>query len=97
MPNKGIPKIAPQTPPNFAPTTKDIKTRDGDKPMNFLLRTGVKIFPSICWIKIKIIIAKTAFIGLVKKRRAKIKIPIIDGPTIGTKLERTAKIPKEKG
>ena len=97
MPNKGIPKIAPQTPPNFAPTTKDIKTRDGDKPMNLLLRIGVKIFPSICWIKIKMPTAKTAFIGLVKTRRAKMKMPIINGPTNGIKLEKKAKIPKEKG
>jgi len=48
IPNNGIDKTYPKNPQSLPPTTKEIKTKTGDKSKNFLERIGVTILFSIC-------------------------------------------------
>jgi len=45
IPAKGIAKIAPKIPKSFAPMAKEIKTKTGGRPTNFLVKAGVTMFP----------------------------------------------------
>jgi len=56
-------KIAPKIPQNFPPIIKEIKTKAGGRPMNLLVKIGVRMLPSICWIIIKANKIRTAIQG----------------------------------
>jgi len=96
MPARGIAKTAPKMPRSLAPRARDIKTKTGGIPTNLLVKIGERMFPSICWMRIKAIRTKKAFNQESKATKTKAMAPTIIGPKTGTKSKTPAKRAKEK-
>ena len=89
-------KTAPQNPKIFPPIKREIKVKSGGSPTNFFVKIGPKMFPSICWIKVKAKIAKIAFFKESKKETRKIKTPETIGPKMGMIFKKPESKLKEK-
>ena len=87
--------IAPKTPQSLPPINKATNTKAGGSPMTFFVSMGVKMLPSICCIKTRIIIIKRAFTQLSRAQNKIITTPEKTGPIIGIISEIPTSKPKE--